>query len=407
LLQRMADARQRPGVMAPAPAPAELEAALVDGSLLDMPPNGGIVDRVPGWKSFQEGAREMWNREIFQEAPDQLGPSGNLLHAAKTHDWIVLVAVVLSLALIDTFILRRWGENVSNHLLSVFIWLCAAAGYNAYFVAMYGKKDGMDWCVGFLLEWVLSIDNLFVFHVVFKAYQTPAHLQHKALFYGIVGGITFRLFGFLILGTLLDLFSLVRIFFGLILIYSGIQAVSDTDDGEEIADTYVMRLLSSLLGDRLIKSYDKTGVLFPKGQNGKRCVSMLFFVILCLEFTDLVFAVDSATAKIAQLSNQYVAYSSSVLAMFGLRATFFLLKDMVEYFELLKYGLCIILVFLGVELMAAPLLHLESATVCIVIASVFLVSIAASTAKKLLSDRERAARGPQGIMNSAVAYEAG
>jgi len=186
-----------------------------------------------------------------------------------------------------------------------------------------------------------------------------------------------------------------------------LQAVSDGDAGEDVCDTFAVRCISAVLGDRLVRSYDKTGVLFPTGPGGKRCFSLLFFVIVCLEFTDLVFAVDSATAKIAQLSNQYVAYSSSVLAMFGLRAMFFVLKDMVEYFELLKYGLCIILVFVGVELIAAPLLHLESATVCIVIASVFVVSIAASTAKKFLADRDGAGRGPQSLITNAVAYEAG
>merc|ERR1719375_3017120 len=105
---------------------------------------------------------------------------------------------------------------------------------------------------------------------------------------------------------------------------------------------------------------------------------MLLFVVLCLEFTDIMFAIDSSSAKIAQIDDQFIAYSSSILAIFGLRAMFFIIKDLVDYFELLKYGLCFILVFIGVELMLSQWIHLSSITVTVVIFSVFVTSIAAS-----------------------------
>merc|ERR1719316_200309 len=105
---------------------------------------------------------------------------------------------------------------------------------------------------------------------------------------------------------------------------------------------------------------------------------MLLFVVLCLEFTDILFAIDSCSAKIAQIDDQFIAYSSSILAIFGLRAMFFIIKDLVEYFELLKYGLCFILVFIGLELVLSDHLHLSSSTVLMVIGTAFAVCILAS-----------------------------
>merc|ERR1719230_2117620 len=108
------------------------------------------------------------------------------------------------------------------------------------------------------------------------------------------------------------------------------------------------------------------------------CVTLLVYIVLCLEATDILFAIDSVSAKVAQIQNQYVAYSSSVLALFGLRAMFFIIKDLVDFFELLKYGLCIVLIFVGLELILSPWMHLSSSTVCFVIVSVFVVCIAGS-----------------------------
>merc|ERR1719161_2600875 len=113
-------------------------------------------------------------------------------------------------------------------------------------------------------------------------------------------------------------------------------------------------------------------------------MTLLVMVIACLEFTDTVFALDSVSAKVAQIPDQYLAFSSSVLAMYGLRAMFFIIKDLVDMFDLLKYGLCLILVFIGVELMFARYIRLSSATVCILISAVFLICIIASRAHENL-----------------------
>jgi len=117
--------------------------------------------------------------------------------------------------------------------------------------------------------------------------------------------------------------------------------------------------------------------------DGSLRATLLVPVIFCLEITDVFFAVDSVSAKVAQIPNYYIAYSSSVIAIFGLRAMFFVIQDLVDYFDLVKYGLCLILVFIGIELMIADFVKLPSHAVCVVIISVFLVCIAGSMARRM------------------------
>jgi len=322
--------------------------------------------------------------DVFGRRAHKLRPDQYLLNAADWQEWASLTAVVLTLAAVDYFLLPKEGGRMSNLLILAF-WIIAGLAYNVYFFVQYGKDNGAEWCTGFILEWMLSIDNLFVFHLCFKVYRTPPRLMQKALFFGILGAVGLRMVIYFALGSLMQVVSWIRIMFGFILIYSGIQAVREEDEEEDVSQTYTVRTLRWILGSRLMESYDMEGRLFPKGADGRRMMSLNFYVIVCLQVTDVLFAVDSVSAKVAQISNQYTAYSSSVMAMFGLRAMFFVLKDLVDYFEMLKYGLCIILVFVGGELIMSPFLHLDSGTVCIVILSVFTVSLTASTAKRFLT----------------------
>lgn len=342
--------------------------------------NRSILTKLP----LSPGAiQQHWQQDVFKDGNARLKPERYLTSMAVLDEWLILSSTVVVMCLLDFLLLRKLGGGMLNNLLILATWISAGLGYNVYFGMRYGMKDGLDWFGGFLLEWMLSMDNLFVFLLIFKVYRTPPALMHKALFFGIAGGVICRVLVFLALGTLLHMIHWVRIFFGLVLIYSGLQAVADDEGEEDISNTYAVRGLRWLLGNRLMESYDMQGRLFVRDPEGRLCMTLTVYVILCLEATDIFFAVDSVSAKVAQISNQYIAYSSSVLAIFGLRALFFVVKDLVEYFELLKYGLCIILVFVGVELILSPILHLESGTVCIVILSVFTVSMTASTAKKL------------------------
>merc|ERR1719356_715346 len=145
------------------------------------------------------------------------------------------------------------------------------------------------------------------------------------------------------------------------------KATMDDEEEEDPANNSIMRCLSSLFGERMLPYYDPSGSMFVRDGHGRLGATMLLPLIICVEVVDVVFAMDSLSAKVAQIKNQYAAYSSSAFAILMLRAVFFLLRDLVDYFTHVKYGLCIILVFIGLELLAADFVTLPSSALCLAI----------------------------------------
>jgi len=293
-------------------------------------------------------------------------------------DWIVLGGSILLMLIIDTVFIRpHYQSGMRFPLFVLAFWVAAGGAFNAYVYMRHGLQDALQWWNGYFLEWILSMDNLFVFHLVFKVYKTPEVLLHKALFWGIVGAIVFRVIFFMAIGSLLHLMHWFRFVFGIILIFSGIQAAREEDGDDDLEQGIVVRALRYMLSGRLLPppGYDKAGSLlvWQKDETGtwKLCCTMLVPVIFCLEMTDILFAVDSVTAKVAQIPDQYIAYSSSIFAMFGLRALFFIVEELVSKLRLLKYGLCFILLFIGMELIFADYVQLPASVVCLVITGVF------------------------------------
>lgn len=270
------------------------------------------------------------------------------------------------------------------------IWLLAAFLFNMMICARMGELKAFQWCSGYVLEWMLSMDNIFVFHLIFATYQTPASQIHKAVFVGVIGAVMMRMIFFMVVSSLLHLAHWIRFPFGLLLIWSGVESARDSDDDFDVKETMLIRGLKHCLGDRLQERYvdgdpaswGGSGTLFVVAEDGRIQATLLVVVVACLEATDIIFALDSVSAKVAQIPDQYIAFSSSVLAMYGLRASFFIMQDLVEMFDLLRYGLCIILVFIGFELMLSRYIHLAASTVCIMILSVFVICVSGSLARR-------------------------
>jgi len=280
-------------------------------------------------------------------------------------------------------VLQRLSDSFATHLACIGVWILAAGGFNAWIFATMGETAGVEWCSGYFLEWMLSMDNLFVFHLIFKKYKTPHSQIHYAVFVGIFGALVMRMAFFMVLSTLLHMFHWIRIPFGALLIWSGIDTAMGDDEEEEVKDLMLIRGLKAILGSRLADGYDlQGGGLFTWSKDGRLQATLLLIVVFCLEATDVLFALDSVSAKVAQIPNQYLSFSSSVIAMFGLRAIFFIIEDLVDMFHLLAYGLCLILVFIGMQLIFAKWLHMPASTVCILIMSVFFVCIAGSWVTK-------------------------
>jgi len=350
----------------------------------------------PGWVDGDDSPRgiiranldfspqTMWYTAIFpriaRAAPD--GDEGlNFFKAAPVGSWMFLLGTCVALCLLDCFVLARFPSTFRWHAAAVGFWVLAAVGFNLVVLVIEGRQSAFQWATGYLLEWMLSMDNLFVFHLVFTAYKTPADQIHKAAFVGILGAVIMRMVFFMVVSTLLNLFGWIRYPFGALLIYSGVEAArSEDDDDMDPSETRLVKGLSQLLGPRLVEKYDTEGSMLVWNADGRWQVTLLVMVIACLEFTDVLFALDSVSAKVAQIPDQFLAFSSTVLAMFGLRSMFFIIKDLVDMFELLKYGLCVILVFIGLNLILGQFVHLHAPVIFCMIFAVFTICIVASTA---------------------------
>jgi len=277
-------------------------------------------------------------------------------------------------------VIQELRNTMRVHLAAIVFWFGVAGAFNVWIGTDMGRGSALEWCSGYFLEWILGIDNLFVFHMLFHRYKTPRSQIHKALFVGIVGALFLRLVFFMVLSTLLHVFHWIRVPFGLMLVWSGIEtAKGDTGDSStKLEDLPLVWFAKKLLGARFFEGYSKENNMVVYGESGEWKVTMLLVVVCSLEVTDTLFAIDSVSAKLSQIPNQYLAFSSSMVAMFGLRAMFFLVEDLVDMFCLLPYGLCLILVFIGFQLVFAPWIHLTASTVFVLIVSVLVTCIAGS-----------------------------
>jgi len=336
-----------------------------------------------------------WSTDIFGDEVYR-AHHGNLTHDRNefnmflaesrwdNHDKALLAGTVIALLLLDIFFLQSLQiSGLKSHLLLVGLWVGIGMAFNFIIIVRKGNVSGIEWFTGYCLEWLLSMDNLFVFHIIFRLYGTPREALHKALFFGIVGAIVSRLCFFVVVSSLLEFISWFRFAAGIFLMWSGIQCAreeEEDDDEASLQDYSAIRFLKSCLGSRLLPTYGEDSRSLMVNQGGQLCFTLLVPVIFTLEITDLVFALDSVSAKAAQIPDYWVSVSSSILAMFGLRAMFFVIQDLVDLFKLLKYGLCFILVFIGMELMVSDFVLLPPQAVCAVILSVFIISVAGSAA---------------------------
>jgi len=371
------------------------EIAGVFGQMVMLP--GGDNETIPNELKYVE--EEL---DLFWEAPQG--------------ECFTLFVVVITLICLDAFIARRVNiASVKTHACMVAFWITCGLAYNVIYGMRHGARDGVDWFVGYALEWMLSLDNLFAFQFIMRAYSAPPAIQHKALFCGVLGAMVWRLLMFFAIGFLMHSIHYVQFVFGFILIYQGVQALRGDDEDTDPNEMLFIRGLKMCLGSRLLDSYDlENHRVFVWDENGRLCATLMVPLIFCIELSDLIFAVDSVSAKVAQIPNQYIAYSSSVLALLGLRAMYFVIDDLVRYFDQLKYGVCFILVFIGGELMISGRYQLPEWVVCIVIVSVCNFCIVLSLLNRLIwhtpatsdtaagvSKAGAATKGPGGILTES------
>lgn len=363
--------------------------------------------------------------------------------------WLIFTLVFIGLVVFDNAVLHRGGAAISFKRACVYtvFWISCAVAFCGYIAYSRGMNAAFQWGTGYVLEWMLSVDNLFVFHMIFKLYATPDYLKHKPLFWGIAGAIVFRMLFFVAAEALMHSVHFMHIIFGLFLVYTGIKTVYSDDEEDDPRKNSLVIFLSQRMN--FVKGYDAGGAFFVKvgvdprtgqprlpapsetisvdlseeekeKQNEKVFMykpeqwysssrtydpevarssntpvtyvwhaTMLFLVVVCLEVTDLLFAVDSVSAIVAQIPDLYLAYTACVFAMLGLRALFFVIDELIRLFSLLSYGVAAILVFIGAKLILKKWVHVPPGIVCGVLVGTLTTCMVASVIKdKYWPDKE-------------------
>ena len=263
--------------------------------------------------------------------------------------WVAFCAGTAVLLLFDMFVFHRDSHEPSlreSALWTVF-WIALALVFNGFVWWWSGAQHALEFFMGYLLEKSLSMDNVFVFAVIFAFFGVPLRYQYRVLFWGVFGAIVLRLTFILAAGELLKRYEWILYFFGALLIYSGYRLArshgADTHPDQNIVLRFARRHLRVAEGTH--------GDHFFVRQNGRLYVTSLFLVLLVVESTDVVFAIDSVPAIFGITKDTFIVFTSNVFAIMGLRALYFLLAGVIDMFRYLHYGLSAILVFIGVKMM--------------------------------------------------------
>lgn len=290
--------------------------------------------------------------------------------------WPVLIGVLAALLLIDILVIHRKAHVVHTKEAAIesAAWISVGLLFGLVMLWEFGGAAAGEYMGGYLIEKSLSVDNVFVWAVLFAHFKVPAQYQHRVLFWGIFGALAMRL-GFIFAGVaIINTFKFTLILFGLFLLYSGIKLLQTHDEGFDPSDSRAMRIFH-----RFIPSTDELdGQKMFTRVNGRRMATPLLAVLVMVEITDVIFAVDSVPAVLAVTGEQYIAFASNAFAILGLRALYFLLADMRDRFQYLQTGLGVILAFVGVKMTISYWWHMPIAASLSIIALILTVSIVAS-----------------------------
>jgi tellurite resistance protein TerC len=290
--------------------------------------------------------------------------------------WVAFNIFVFGMLALDLGVFHRKAHAVSIKEATIWscVWVALAMVFNIGIYFAWGHIKALEFFTGYVIEKSLSVDNLFVFLMIFQYFNTPAQYQHRVLFWGILGALILRAI-FIVMGAaLLNNFHWMIYVFGAFLIFTGIKMFLQGDEKLEPDKNPVVRLFERLVP--IIKEYD--GQKFFVRRDGKTYATLLMLVLVVVETTDVIFAVDSIPAIFAITKDPFIVYTSNVFAILGLRALYFLLAGVMEMFVYLKVGLSFVLCFVGVKMMLVDVYKIPIGASLSVIGGVLLLSVAAS-----------------------------
>lgn len=290
--------------------------------------------------------------------------------------WVGFIIFVLAMLALDLGVFHRKAHEVSVREAFVWsvVWITLALVFNVGIYHWFGRERALEFFTGYLIEKALSVDNLFVFLVLFTYFAVPGALRHRVLFWGILGALVMRAL-FIAAGTaLIAAFHWILYVFGAFLIFTGLKLLAARDEGIEPERNPVLRLIRRFLPS--VPEYH--GTHFVVKRAGRWYATPLLAVLIIIEATDIVFALDSIPAVFAITRDPFIVFTSNIFAVLGLRALFFLLAGMLGRFRYLKVGLGLVLAFVGTKMLLIDLVRVPIALSLGVIALLLSLSVAAS-----------------------------
>lgn len=302
--------------------------------------------------------------------------------------WIVFHIFIIGLLALDLGVFHRTAHRVSFKEATIWscVWIALALGFNVILYFWLGKGAALNFLTGYTIEKSLSIDNIFVFALIFSYFKVPEELQHRVLFWGVIGALVMRAVLIIVGATLVAKFQWIFYFFGLLLIVTSIKMLKSKDgDDFDPAQNVLIRVFKRWMpvtdgyeGDKLFAR--KRGVLHA---------TPLFLVLLVIETSDLIFAIDSIPAVFAITTDTLIVYTSNVFAILGLRSMYFLLVNVIDKFRYLSTGLAIVLAFIGLKMLVMDLYPIPTVVSLAVVLGIITISVLVS----LRVNREERAAG--------------
>ncbi len=294
--------------------------------------------------------------------------------------WTAFTGLILVLLALDLGVFHRKAHEVSFREAAIWsvVWIGMALAFNAWVYVEFGPQQGLEFLTGYLIEKALSVDNVFIFLVIFTAFRVPALYQHRVLFWGVVGALLMRaIFIFVGAAALKEFHWLLYVFGGLLLV-TGIRLLLQRHSEEHPERNPLFVAFKSVIPT----TNDYHGDKFWVSVKGERVATPLFMVLVLIEITDLIFAIDSIPAIFAITKDPFIVFTSNIFAILGLRALYFCISGFVARLVYLKVGLAVVLIFVAVKMMISEIYKIPIGVSLAAVASILAVSVIASLLRK-------------------------
>ena len=302
--------------------------------------------------------------------------------------WVAFHLGVLAALAVDLLSFRGpHAISLRSAVWRSLIWIALSLGFNAIVWRWQGGDQGIDFFAGYLIEYSLSVDNIFVFVLIFAYFRVPPRYEHRVLIWGILGAILMRALMIWLGVTLVARFHFVLYLFGAFLFITGLRMFGGKSQNLDLDNNFVLKFTRRLLP----VTNDYHGPKFIALVAGRRMLTPLALVLIVIDVMDLIFAVDSIPAVLAITQDTFIIYTSNICAILGLRSLYFLLANLVTRFIYLRFGLAIILCFVGAKMIVAKWMHIPNWLSLLIIGTTLLVTILAS----IFATKDQPSRPPR------------